>query len=88
MAPSPKSSLRGEEFLAALVRNERLRRPPFFGSIVRGEMNRESDGETLVEFAGRKIPMDPSGLTNRGLSGGGRSTGRRGRASPLASAPP
>jgi len=28
-------------------------RAAFFGSIVRGEMNEESDGEILVEFAGR-----------------------------------
>lgn len=38
-------------------------------------MTREGDGEILAGFEGRESPMDPSGLTNRGLSGGDRAGG-------------
>jgi hypothetical protein len=45
-------------------------RAAFFGSIVRGEMNDESDVDIiLVEFAGRKSLMDLSGLKIAALGG-------------------
>ena len=42
-----------EKVLSALFRNERPRSPPFLGSILRGEMIREGDAETLAESSGR-----------------------------------
>jgi predicted nucleotidyltransferase len=50
-----------EKVLAILRRND-VKRAAFFGSIVRGEMTKESDVDILVEFAGRKSRMDLSGL--------------------------
>ena len=41
-----------EKVLAVLRRND-VKRAAFFGSIVRGEMTRESDVDILVEFEGR-----------------------------------
>ncbi len=41
-----------EKVLAVLRRND-VKRAAFFGSIVRGEMTKESDVEILVEFEGR-----------------------------------
>jgi len=42
-----------EEFLAALLKDERARGPPSFGPILRGEVIREGDGEILAELSGR-----------------------------------
>ena len=50
-----------EKVLAVLQRND-VKRAAFFGSIVRGEMTRESDVDILVEFEGDKSLMDLSGL--------------------------
>ncbi|NLX39997.1 MAG: hypothetical protein GXY73_10920 [Methanothrix sp.] len=43
----------GKEVPAAPSRGRRLRRPPFFGPILRGEVIREGDGEILAELSGR-----------------------------------
>ncbi len=50
-----------EKIIDILRRND-VKRASFFGSIVRGEMNKESDVDLLVEFEGRKSLLDISGL--------------------------
>jgi len=62
-----------DKVLAVLRRND-VKRAAFFGSIVRGEMTKESDVDILVEFAGRKSLMDLLGPQDRGSRR--RSTGR------------
>ena len=39
-----------------------VRRASLFGSIVRGEMDKDSDIDVLVEFEGRKSLLDLAGL--------------------------
>jgi predicted nucleotidyltransferase len=50
-----------EKALEILQKNG-IKRAAFFGSIVRGEMNDESDIDILVEFEGRKSLLDLAGL--------------------------
>ena len=50
-----------EKALEILQKNG-IKRAAFFGSIVRDEMNDESDIDILVEFEGRKSLLDLAGL--------------------------
>jgi predicted nucleotidyltransferase len=52
-----------EKIIDILHRNE-VKRASFFGSIVRGEMTKESDVDLLVEFEGKKSLLDLAHLKN------------------------
>ena len=47
-----------------ILRKNGVKRAAFFGSIVRGEMDEESDIDILIEFEGRKSLLDRSHLKN------------------------
>ena len=47
-----------------ILRENGVKRAAFFGSIVRGEMNEESDIDILIEFEGRKSLLDLAHLKN------------------------
>jgi len=47
-----------------ILRENGVKRAAFFGSIVRGEMNEESDIDILIEFEGRRSLLDLSHLKN------------------------
>jgi len=50
-----------EKILNALKQND-VKRAALFGSVVRGELNDESDIDILIEFKGRKSLLDLVGL--------------------------
>ena len=45
-----------------VLKKYEVKRAAFFGSLVRGEMNKDSDIDMLVEFQGEKSLLDLSGL--------------------------
>lgn len=47
-----------------ILRENGVKRAAFFGSIVRGEMNEESDIDILIEFEGRRSLLDLAHLKN------------------------
>ncbi|MDF0594257.1 nucleotidyltransferase family protein [Methanotrichaceae archaeon M04Ac] len=47
-----------------ILRENGVKRAAFFGSIVRGEMDEESDIDILIEFEGRKSLLDLAHLKN------------------------
>jgi len=47
-----------------ILRENGVKRAAFFGSIVRGEMDEESDIDILIEFEGRKSLLDLVHLKN------------------------
>ena len=47
-----------------ILKENGVKRAAFFGSIVRGEMDEESDIDILIEFEGRKSLLDLSHLKN------------------------
>jgi len=51
-----------------ILRKNGVKRAAFFGSIVRGEMDEESDIDILIEFEGRKSLLDRRYCT-RGICG-------------------
>ena len=52
------------EKIIDIMRDNGVKRAPFFGSIVRGEMTDESDVDLLVEFEGRRSLLDLAHLKN------------------------
>ncbi|KUK44886.1 MAG: nucleotidyltransferase family protein [Methanothrix sp.] len=53
-----------QDAILDVLRKNGVKRAAFFGSIVRGEMNEESDIDILIEFEGRKSLLDLSHLKN------------------------
>lgn len=47
-----------------ILQENGVKRAAFFGSIVRGEMDEESDIDILIEFEGRKSLLDLAHLKN------------------------
>ena len=45
-----------------VLKKYEVKKAAFFGSLVRGEMNKDSDIDMLVEFQGEKSLLDLSGL--------------------------
>ncbi len=52
------------DVVAAILRENGVKRAAFFGSIVRGEMEEESDIDILIEFEGRRSLLDLAHLKN------------------------
>ena len=52
------------EKIIDILRKNGVKRASFFGSIVRGEMTEDSDVDLLVEFEGRRSPLDLAHLKN------------------------
>ena len=53
-----------QDAILDVLRKNGVKRAAFFGSIVRGEMDEESDIDILIEFEGRKSLLDLSHLKN------------------------
>ena len=51
-----------QDAILEILRKNEVKRAAFFGSIVRSEMNEESDIDILIEFEGRKSLLDLSHL--------------------------
>ena len=52
------------EKIIDILRENGVKRPSVFGSIVRGEMTEDSDVDLLVEFEGRRSLLDLAHLKN------------------------
>ena len=52
------------EKIIDILRQNGVNRASFFGSIVRGKMNEDSDVDLLVEFEGRRSLLDLAHLKN------------------------
>ena len=53
-----------QDTILEILRKNEVKRAAFFGSIVRDEMDEESDIDILIEFEGRKSLLDLSRLKN------------------------
>lgn len=51
-----------KEDIVGVLERHSVKKAALFGSVVRGEANRESDVDLLVEFEGRKSLLDLAGL--------------------------
>jgi len=52
------------DIILEILRENGVKRAAFFGSIVRGKMDEESDIDILIEFEGRKSLLDLAHLKN------------------------
>ena len=52
------------DIILEILRENGVKRAAFFGSIVRDEMNEDSDIDILIEFEGKKSLLDLSHLKN------------------------
>ncbi len=52
------------DIILEILQENGVKRAAFFGSIVRGKMDKESDIDILIEFEGRKSLLDLAHLKN------------------------